>query len=77
MITYYSVSLLLFKITLPSLVLQGTPDWINSINYSCSLEPMTERINPSGEYDLTQRSTTHLVNSRWIHCLFGPKAPKF
>ena len=35
MITCYSVSLLLSKITLPLLVLQGTPDWLNSINYSC------------------------------------------
>ena len=59
MITGYSVSLLLSKITLTSLVLQGKPARLNSINYSCSLEPMTGKIDPSGKQDLTQWLTSY------------------
>ena len=45
MITCYSVSLLLSNITLTLLVLQGTPDWLNSINYSCVIKNLYQNNN--------------------------------
>ena len=44
-ITCYSLSLLLSNITLTLLVLQGTPDWLNSINYSCVIKNLYQNNN--------------------------------
>ena len=45
MIPCYSVSLLLSNITLTLLVLQGGPDWLNSINYSCVIKNLYQNNN--------------------------------